>query len=505
MAYKFQLGDAIMSGALEQEEGITIEKGGLAVTAGGIQVTAGALALNAQGISAAGALGGVTTIAASGLASLDGGINVNDDFTVNADGAVVAVGVNAGGAVSGVTSLDGSGDLTMGTITMTGFTVDADGDTVVKTVSGSGAASFGSMTLDGELALQSAGIDDAGPIDGVTTLDATGLASLDGGINVIDKFTVSTAGAVVADSTVSGAAATFDDLSATRLASQLTISGSGGFLAGGGMQATGDISGSGIFYTNGGYVMNNDRSIRAIGQSTGLKFEADGDVEFHDGAFDFDIASHDGSNGLQLGGSLVTATAANINVLTGVTAGTVAASKALVVDASRNLGSGVDGINNLFLDGNIDVDGNATIDGSVALGNASADLLGFSGSVASDFVPDVTSVWDLGSSEKYFDNIYVNTIHGGSVTWDTEKIASSGQTIATASEFALMGFSNGNVTLPTATAGKAVRVKLSGSSVNVQINAASGDTIEDAGSILLESKGAAVTLISYDDQAWFVI
>ena len=38
-----------------------------------------------------------------------------------------------------------------------------------------------------------------------------------------------------------------------------------------------------------------------------------GAVTFLDGATDVDIAQHDGSNGLKLGGTLVTATAANLN------------------------------------------------------------------------------------------------------------------------------------------------------------------------------------------------
>ena len=38
-----------------------------------------------------------------------------------------------------------------------------------------------------------------------------------------------------------------------------------------------------------------------------------GAVTFLDGATDVDVAQHDGSNGLKLGGTLVTATAANIN------------------------------------------------------------------------------------------------------------------------------------------------------------------------------------------------
>jgi len=38
-----------------------------------------------------------------------------------------------------------------------------------------------------------------------------------------------------------------------------------------------------------------------------------------DGAIDFDIASHDTSNGLKLGGTLVTSTAAELNIMDGVT------------------------------------------------------------------------------------------------------------------------------------------------------------------------------------------
>ena len=43
------------------------------------------------------------------------------------------------------------------------------------------------------------------------------------------------------------------------------------------------------------------------------------DITFADGAYDFDIASHDTSNGLKLGGTLVTATATELNIMDGVT------------------------------------------------------------------------------------------------------------------------------------------------------------------------------------------
>ena len=52
-----------------------------------------------------------------------------------------------------------------------------------------------------------------------------------------------------------------------------------------------------------------------IDDSGGIDFVIDtnGNISTSDGAVDFDIVSHDGSNGLKLGGTLVTATAANLN------------------------------------------------------------------------------------------------------------------------------------------------------------------------------------------------
>ena len=46
-----------------------------------------------------------------------------------------------------------------------------------------------------------------------------------------------------------------------------------------------------------------------------LRIDSTGQVTFADGAIDVDIASHDGSNGLKLGGTLVTASASDFNGL----------------------------------------------------------------------------------------------------------------------------------------------------------------------------------------------
>ena len=57
-----------------------------------------------------------------------------------------------------------------------------------------------------------------------------------------------------------------------------------------------------------------------VGTTPAISINSDRDVTISDGAIDFDVASHDTSNGLKLGGTLVTATAAEINLIDGGTA-----------------------------------------------------------------------------------------------------------------------------------------------------------------------------------------
>ena len=85
-----------------------------------------------------------------------------------------------------------------------------------------------------------------------------------------------------------------------------------------------------------------------VGTTPAISINSDRDVTISDGAIDFDIASHDTSNGLKLGGTLVTATAAELNIMDGVgstaaelnysdlaTLGTTAASKVFTADANN--------------------------------------------------------------------------------------------------------------------------------------------------------------------------
>ncbi|KKM81204.1 hypothetical protein LCGC14_1332180 [marine sediment metagenome] len=83
-----------------------------------------------------------------------------------------------------------------------------------------------------------------------------------------------------------------------------------------------------------------------------------------DGVIDFDVASHDTSNGLKLGGTLVTSTAAELNALDGITStvaklnyvdvttlGTVEASLAVTADASLD----VTALRNLTMTGDLTI------------------------------------------------------------------------------------------------------------------------------------------------------
>jgi len=59
----------------------------------------------------------------------------------------------------------------------------------------------------------------------------------------------------------------------------------------------------------------------AVGTTPAISINEDQDVTISDGAIDFDIASHDATNGLKLGGTLVTSSAAELNMLDGKSIG----------------------------------------------------------------------------------------------------------------------------------------------------------------------------------------
>ena len=105
---------------------------------------------------------------------------------------------------------------------------------------------------------------------------------------------------------------------------------------------------------------------KMIVKDTNGNVSIDGDVTIADGSNDFDVASHDGTNGLKLGGDLVTASATDINLIDGITNGTVIASKAIITDSNKDISGG----RNITISGELDaatldISGDADIDGTL--------------------------------------------------------------------------------------------------------------------------------------------
>ena len=235
MAYKFQRGSAILSGALLQEgnvelaSGFEVVIGNASLTEAELEmldgITAGTVAASkAVVVDSNKDITGLRNVTATGYFEIgsaqlvEADMELIDGLTAGTVAASKAVTVDANKDASGFRNIDGDGDLTMATITMSGFTVDADGDTALKSLA----------------------VDDGSTI---------------GPDSVTDLITLA----------------------------------------------------------------------------------ADGDITIKDGAYDFNIAAHDATNGLKLGGVLVTSTAAELNLVDGITAGTVAASKAVIVDSNKDI------------------------------------------------------------------------------------------------------------------------------------------------------------------------
>ena len=190
----------------------------------------------------------------------------------------------------------------------------------------------------------------------------------------------------------------------------------------------------------------------------------------------------------------ITITDTELGYLDGLTLGTVAASKVVTADASGDFS----GYRNISGSGTLQAVGNAYLGGTLAVsGNQTS---------AGNIIPDGDSARDLGSNGVRWANIYVDSITGATVALTVESRA-GGQTISSATGFALVTAGDGAiVTLPAASAGKELTVKLSSSIGDVILAAGSGDVIEDPTTtqIRLQSTGSAVKLTAYDAQTWFV-
>jgi len=145
--------------------------------------------------------------------------------------------------------------------------------------------------------------------------------------------------------------------------------------------------------------------------------------------------------------------------------------------------------------------------GNVDLGDATSDTITATGRFDSALVPSSDSARDLGTSALRWSTIYVDSIVGADIAADTEKYGAAplGYTLSASVDFALLSTAAQTYTLPAASAGKKLDIKLSGSIHTCTIVAASNDSIEGGETIILESTGSAISLVAMDATHWFIV
>ena len=308
----------------------------------------GTLATASQpNITSVGTLSGLTVTNQINAGTLDAvTILVNGvDITTSISGSNPTTGITPGTvSASKVLLVDSSKNLTgMGNLTSTG-TITAS-------------------TLTGTLSASAqTGISAVGTLTGLSSNGNVDVAQHDG----------STQGLKLAGTLVTAVASDLNKLTGvtngTTSASKVLVVDINKDLTGiRNLTSTGTVSATTL---TGALSTASQSNVTAVGTLTGLI--SNGNV---------DVAQHDGSTqGLKLQGTLVTATAADINKLSGVTGGTVSASKVVVVDTNQDLS----GIRNLTTTG--------TISGVTTL---TATTLAGALSTASQ--PNVTSVGTLTS------------------------------------------------------------------------------------------------------------
>ena len=259
-------------------------------------------------------------------------------------GAVTSASLTSTGAVSGAT-LTSTGAVSGATLTATGA---VSGSTLTATGAVSGSTLTGEIQTPAQPKITSIGtLGSLSVTNGVSattlTLGAVSLTSTNAGyISGITVGSGTALKALVLDSSKNitginclclGTSTDTTNRLLSILNSSLTVGGSMTSLCYGQSNSANNQVEFTFNYVGAGS-SSNSLDLKFNGGSSVLKLAADGNL---------DIPQHNGtSTGLKLGGTLVTATASEINY-TDVVAGTATASKALVLDSSSNIA----GINTL--------------------------------------------------------------------------------------------------------------------------------------------------------------
>jgi hypothetical protein len=509
MAYKFQTGEARLSGSLVREGGIDFKdsagatfnlrigandgtvdvvkhNGTVGLKLGGAQVTSTAAEINLLDTAVAG-----TVVNDKAVIYSDAGNVQGSTFKVPDDGTIgnASVGDAITLAAAEITVKDGV-DFSVATVggfnyggaavTSTAAELNLLDTAVAGTVVNSKAVIYSGAGIVQGTGFK--GPDDA-EIGNATNADLLVLGAANLTVKANSDLTVAKAGGLnLADGAVTSTAAELNLLdgssAATVVNSKGVIYGAAGQVNGTSLSASTGITGSSIVI---GLAGTTGATITNLGVMLGTQHLAVGPTA--------KVSSSAGITGssLQIASFGVTNT------------GFVTIPK---------LGAEMDADNENIVNVNdLGVNGGADLFGNTSIGNATTDDLTVTARVDSDFIPKTNSARDLGTTALRWRTIYVDSIVGADISLDVESYGAAplGTTISASTDLALVAASSTNYTLPTAVAGKTLHIKLSGSIHNATVAAASGDSLEDGTSILLESTGSAVTLVCYDATHWFII
>ena len=238
--------------------------------------------------------------------TMTGSTNDTAVLTVAENGALTITTTDTAAAAANITiTADGTAELAGTTVTLNssgGITLDADGGTITFSDNGD---SLGTITSSG----YSGNAATASSISGLTSTVAE-LNILDGvtaeaaELNILDGVTSSTTELNIVDGDTTQATVTL-------------AGGDGVVINDNGTMKQCLVSDFKTYVADLTLTTAAQAAITSVGTLTGLT--VNGDVTISDGENDFNIASHDGTNGLQLGGTQITATAAQLNYVTGVT------------------------------------------------------------------------------------------------------------------------------------------------------------------------------------------
>tara|TARA_R110002020_G_scaffold748_3_gene3718 strand:- start:241 stop:2469 length:2229 start_codon:yes stop_codon:yes gene_type:complete len=145
-----------------------------------------------------------------------------------------------------------------------------------------------------------------------------------------------------------------------------------------------------------------------------------GNTTLADGSYNLNIASHDGTNGLALAGTVVTTTAAELNLIDGGTArGTTAVASGdgiLINDAGTMRMTDVDTVSTYFASHNVGggnivttgaLDSGSITSGFGAIDNGTSGIRTNTVTVETSLLPDASGGADIGSATAEFGDVYI--------------------------------------------------------------------------------------------------